>query len=116
VLVVGEEEGERGVKGGGVKKKRKEEYVVGRFPSACYNCAVHRLGRGFRLGARAGQRAAVFMRSLPAYVQTIEKRQAFKIGCPNKPAYRHDFSYVRLEKSTSASPGQLASLRDRRLS
>jgi glucose-1-phosphate thymidylyltransferase len=54
---------------------------------------VHRLGRGFAW-LDAGTSSSLHEAS--AYVQTIEKRQGIKIGCPEEAAFRRKF--LSLEK------------------
>jgi glucose-1-phosphate thymidylyltransferase len=63
---------------------------------------VHRLSRGFAW-LDAGTSSSLHEAS--AYVQTIEKRQGVKIGCPEEAAFRKGFlSLEQLEKLAARLP------------
>jgi glucose-1-phosphate thymidylyltransferase len=63
---------------------------------------VHRLSRGFAW-LDAGMSSSLHEAS--AYVQTIEKRQGIKIGCPEEAAFRRGFLTLdQLEAITSKMP------------
>src|SRR6516162_4212256 len=63
---------------------------------------VHRLGRGFAW-LDAGTSSSLHEAS--AYVQTIEKRQGIKVGCPEEAAFRRNFlSLSELENLAQKMP------------
>lgn len=63
---------------------------------------VHRLGRGFAW-LDAGTSSS--LHEAAAYVETIEKRQGIKIGCPEEAAFRRGFlSLAELEALVNAMP------------
>jgi glucose-1-phosphate thymidylyltransferase len=63
---------------------------------------VHRLSRGF---AWLDAGTSNSLHEASAYVQTIEKRQGVKIGCPEEAAFRKGFlSLEQLEKLVAGMP------------
>jgi glucose-1-phosphate thymidylyltransferase len=63
---------------------------------------VHRLGRGF---AWLDAGTSTSLHDASAYVQTIEKRQGIKIGCPEEAAFRRGFiSLKELDALTAGMP------------
>jgi len=63
---------------------------------------VHRLSRGF---AWLDAGTSTSLHDASAYVQTIEKRQGVKIGCPEEASFRQGFlSLERLHELTARQP------------
>ncbi len=63
---------------------------------------VHRLNRGF---AWLDAGTSTSLHEASAYVQTIEKRQGVKIGCPEEAAYRQGFlTLPQLQALTAKLP------------
>jgi glucose-1-phosphate thymidylyltransferase len=63
---------------------------------------VHRLSRGF---AWLDAGTSNSLHEASAYVQTIEKRQGVKIGCPEEAAFRKGFlSLQQLEELAAKMP------------
>lgn len=68
----------------------------------CDQLRVHRLSRGF---AWLDAGTSTSLHDASAYVQTIEKRQGVKIGCPEEAALRRGFvSAEQFETLTAAMP------------
>ncbi len=65
-------------------------------------CRVYRLGRGF---AWLDAGTSTSLHEASAYVQTIERRQGIKIGCPEEAAFRRGFiSAAELEALVGKMP------------